>query len=613
MFNTTYSLPTEGTTWTASNDAQFRNALTNSVPGDVIVLQAGATFNVTPYVLPAKSNPSKKWIYIQSSNYPKLPPPGTRVNPTTDEPNMPIISARNGDTALEYRDGANYWRLVGIEITSSSTTPAGCTAGGLAGTNNCSTANLIGTPDSGFPSPFADHIVVDRCYLHGTDNLDVGQGFNAEGTNFALIDSYVSDIHKHGSETQAFVTDVSPGPFKIIDNYLESGGENIFFGGGGGKTNPYVPSDAWISGNLISKPLTWVPYTNQLSIKNTFEIKSGQRILINNNTIQHSWIGVGGQGGYGFVFTVRTSQSGDIAVIDDITVANNILQDVVAGISGLEEDDECGLAPYTSCANAGEAQRWLIFNNLFLLRDPSQPLSSNNGFVLYLSPGLDRVVSTGVFRAVPTSGSAGTGYVKNDVVQVSGGTTPARLLVTGVGAGGAVTQLQPTVLGSGYSNGSNIPTTGGSGSGLQVTIVRGKSGTFKNVVFDHNTAIPGGSATKCGAAAYYPILYPSYPPWPTDSSNNVWLLNNALCALPTGDDGQPIANYMVNPSTTGIDISARLAGNVFVNNGSTRVGVPSSNMITTLSAFRYDSNYSLTAPIHPGTQGLRPGYKKGAP
>ena len=43
--NTTYSLPTGGTTWAAHTSAQLSSAIRSSVPGDVIVLDAGATYS----------------------------------------------------------------------------------------------------------------------------------------------------------------------------------------------------------------------------------------------------------------------------------------------------------------------------------------------------------------------------------------------------------------------------------------------------------------------------------------------------------------------------------------------------------------------------------------
>src|ERR1035438_5047509 len=75
--DTTWKEPTGGKTWRAHTAAELSTALAKSAPGDVIVLDAGATY-VGAFVLPPKDNPDKKWIYIESSALTKLPP-GKRV------------------------------------------------------------------------------------------------------------------------------------------------------------------------------------------------------------------------------------------------------------------------------------------------------------------------------------------------------------------------------------------------------------------------------------------------------------------------------------------------------------------------------------------------------
>src|SRR6516164_8671603 len=130
--------------------------------------------------------------------------------------------------------------------------------------------------------------------------------------------------------------------------------------------NRGVPSDIEIRNNYLFKPLSWVPLTlsprNQWVEKNAFELKSAQRLLFDSNVIENVW--AAGQMGYAVVLTVRSSQSGDFAVVNDITITNNVLKNVVAGVNTLAKDDACGAAPYTACKNAGSQDRWYIANNL---------------------------------------------------------------------------------------------------------------------------------------------------------------------------------------------------------------------------------------------------------
>src|ERR1017187_4443579 len=77
--DTTWNPPVGGTTWAAHTAAQFTSALTASVPGDVIVLDAGVSY-AGSFRIPAKVNPNQQWIYVVSSNLVNLPA-GNRVSP----------------------------------------------------------------------------------------------------------------------------------------------------------------------------------------------------------------------------------------------------------------------------------------------------------------------------------------------------------------------------------------------------------------------------------------------------------------------------------------------------------------------------------------------------
>ncbi len=116
--DTTFNLPT-GVTWQAHTVTTFKSALTSANPGDTIVLDAGVTYQGN-FTLPKKNNPNHLWIYIVGSALSNLPTPGTRVNPATDAANMPKIVTPNATAALTLSPGANYYRLVGLEVYSAS-------------------------------------------------------------------------------------------------------------------------------------------------------------------------------------------------------------------------------------------------------------------------------------------------------------------------------------------------------------------------------------------------------------------------------------------------------------------------------------------------------------
>jgi hypothetical protein len=509
--DTTWNPPTGGTTWAVHTPAQLSTALQNSVPGDNIVLDAGATYTGY-FALNAKSNPNNKWIYIMSSAIANLPP-GTRVSPT-NAASMAKIVTPNVAAAFQINGGANHYRLAGLELTSNSSY---CQTG-----RNCMTYFLVGSQSR--PTPLPDSIVIDRCYIHGAPNLDIQSGVTMNGSNYAVIDSYISDIHEQGFDANAVGAYDTPGPLKVVDNFLSAAGENIIFGGSGGNANRGVPSDIEIRNNYLFKPLAWVPLSlppiNSMVEKNAVELKSAQRVLIDSNVIQNVW--AAGQNGYAIVLTVRTSQSGDFAVVNDITITNNILNNVVAGINTLAKDDQCGPGGgYPNCYNAGSQDRWYIANNVMLFYDPTQ----QGGFrdlAIALQPGLDRI-------------------------------------------------------------NNNTP------------------GIMRDVVFQHNTAVSAAS-TPCWNSVYFGAAQQKLPY--LELTNNIWLLDNALCRQPSGENGlqgtSGLTQYMGYPSTSPNDLTHRFYGNVmWVPPGDRLQTFPTGNLAQT-AGFTYvnpsTGDYQLLTP-----------------
>jgi hypothetical protein len=386
--DTTWNPPSGGTTWAVHTSIDLKNALTGSQPGDTIVLDAGATFSPTAagvgfFSVPAKANPSGKWIYIISSGLANLPP-GTRVDPTMTQYMAKIVTP-NTAPALKIMAGANHYRFAGLELTAQSNYPAGC---GASGQPNCMTYFLMSTDWPIATEP--DSITIDRCYLHGSPTQDILSALQANWSNTAVIDSNVSDIHLKNADNQAIAAYYSPGPFKIVNNYLEAAGENIMFGGSGANNNLWVPSDIEVRNNYLYKRLSWVPISvaGGMTVKNAFELKSAQRVLFDSNVIENVWANA--QMGYAIVLTVRTTQSGDIAVVNDITITNNVLKNVVSGFNTLAKDDQCGTSPYPNCHNAGSQDRWNISNNVMLFYDPNAQGGSRNAGIS-IQPGLDRI------------------------------------------------------------------------------------------------------------------------------------------------------------------------------------------------------------------------------
>src|SRR6266480_3466398 len=234
FLDTTYAPPTGGNLIVVGANADLQLALDQALPGDILQLQAGAIFTGN-FTLRNKSGAG--WIYIRSSAYSSLPAPGTRVNPT-QAGLMPKVVSPNAAPAITSEFGAHHYRFVGIEIATTSAINYSVILLGydLSGNAASSVAQL------------PTDITFDRCYIHGTRTSNVQRGIYLNGVRTAVIDSYLSDFHEVGADTQAIAATNSPGPFKIVNNYLEAAGENVLFGGADPQIANLVPSDARASG-----------------------------------------------------------------------------------------------------------------------------------------------------------------------------------------------------------------------------------------------------------------------------------------------------------------------------------------------------------------------------
>src|SRR5439155_16949746 len=128
-------------------------------------------------------------------------------------------------------------------------------------------------------------------------------------------------------DTQALCGWSGPGPFKIVNNFLSSAGENVNMGGPYASIPNLVPSDMEIRGNYFFKPLSWKvgdpSYAGiHWGVKNLFELKNGQRILFTGNMLQNNWIDA--QNGFALLLTPYNTSGTNIWVtVSDITITGN--------------------------------------------------------------------------------------------------------------------------------------------------------------------------------------------------------------------------------------------------------------------------------------------------
>jgi hypothetical protein len=392
-------------------------ALDRAKPGDVIVLEAGATY-AGPFTLPRKTG--DEWITVQTSALAGTAlPPGRRVDPFLAA-HMPKLVAATG-SVLSAAPGAHHYRFIGLEIRPQE------------GTYLANLVELGGTARSLDSLPH--DVVFDRCYLHGDPDKGARRGLALNARNATVTASHLSDFKEPRADSQAIAAWNGPGPFAIVNNHLEAAGENVMFGGADPLIRDLVPADIEIRENHVVKPLAWKSnepgYAGTAwAVKNLLELKNARRVVIDGNLFEHNW--EQGQSGFAILFTVRNQDgAAPWSVVEDITFTNNVIRHTAGGINILGRDD---LRPSQT------ARRIAIRNNLF--EDVGGPRWGGRGTLFQLLNGAAEVViehntafQTGSIIIAEGSPHAGFVYRHNIAPHNAYG-----IIGTGTGPGGATLQ-----------------------------------------------------------------------------------------------------------------------------------------------------------------------------
>ncbi len=239
---------------------------------------------------------------------------------------------KGGSGPVLLEPGANHYRLIGLEVTRSSTLAV--------------VYNLIG-PDKGA----ADHIIFDRMWIHGTAHEETVRGIMLSHLRYvAVVDSYFSDFHcvaRTGAcvDSQAIaggLGDDAMSTFKIIDNFLEAAGECLLLGGGEATA---TPTDIEVRRNHMFKPMTWMKGQrgfvggidgSPFVVKNFFELKNARRVLFEGNLLENNWGGFS-QAGFAILLTPKNQARGKESIcpsclVTDVTIRNCRISHVGDGL-----------------------------------------------------------------------------------------------------------------------------------------------------------------------------------------------------------------------------------------------------------------------------------------
>lgn len=307
--------------------ADLQNYINRARPGDVLLLEPGATYvgNFTLPALPEQSSAiPAQYITIRSAADNSQFPAAGRVTPEHAEW-MPTIRSSNGGSALATKPGAHHWRLQWLAFEANS---------GGAG-------NIISLGDGSDAQRDAasvpHHLILDGLVIRGDAARGQKRAIALNSAATEIRNSDIRDIKADGQDSQAICGWNGPGPFVIENNYLEAAGENVMFGGSDPSIRDLVPSDITIRHNYVTKSLDW--RGSRWTVKNLLELKNARRVLIDSNVFENNWVAA--QTGYALLFKpVNQDGKAPWSDVSDITLQYNIVRHVSSAINVLGTDYE---------------------------------------------------------------------------------------------------------------------------------------------------------------------------------------------------------------------------------------------------------------------------------
>jgi PKD repeat protein len=237
------SNPISASTLSVPAGGDLQAAIDAAQPGDVIVLEPGATYRGN-FTLPVKEGSTD--ITIRTAPDSRLPGPGHRVDPVLHAALLAKLESGNSGPALQTIGAAHHWRIELLEFRANASGYSEIIRLGRGGTEQTS---LDVVPHD---------LTFDRCYIHGDPVVGQKRGIALNSATTTIRDSHIADMKGVGLDTQAIAGWNGPGPYLIENNYLEGAGENVLFGGADPKIPNLVPSDITFRLNHLAKPRAWM-------------------------------------------------------------------------------------------------------------------------------------------------------------------------------------------------------------------------------------------------------------------------------------------------------------------------------------------------------------------
>lgn len=307
----------------ASNIA---GAISSVRGGAVVCLPEAVTFGASN--LPARAVGDTGYIVLRTDT--PLPPEGVRIRPSTATRFAKIIVTVGGASALTTTPGTYGYFVRGIEITHGP---------GVTLTNRLVALGDVGAIQD-VMSEVPQRLILSQVWIHGTATSEIQTCVYLNSGSTVLVDSWLSDCHGKGYDSQAIGSTNGPGPHLIRNNYLEGVGENVMYGGATPSIPGLVAADITFSRNHVYTPIAWKGVWTK---KNLFELKNAVRVLIEDNVFDGSW--TDGQIGPALVFkSINDLGNCNWCRTTDVTVRRSLVRNAAGGIvfSGAENYNPIG-------------------------------------------------------------------------------------------------------------------------------------------------------------------------------------------------------------------------------------------------------------------------------
>lgn len=259
-----------GTVFTPADGTALQAALDAAVPGDTIILTAGATYTGPGVFYPAmtaraKGSSSTSYITVKSSQADSIAIPVGLTKTQRDSwlslygPKMAKIRGRGGAPALQVEALAKYYKFIGLDISTTGENPSSVYAADLVDVAG------NGTGEGGYTTIAerlgTHHNIFDRCFIHPAEvtyqNQRSSVNYRTSGRGVQLSGQYNSvincDIRGFGGlfywdnsviDSYGVYTSVLPTDnITVENNYIEAHTMTVFAGGGGSAT----PNSATVS------------------------------------------------------------------------------------------------------------------------------------------------------------------------------------------------------------------------------------------------------------------------------------------------------------------------------------------------------------------------------